>query len=803
MKKNIGNFLFLLILLSIVCHKTGVLAEEVTEPSFEIISVTQGDEELKTNPEGIYVITTADDYLYLNIGASNIDKDKLYIIETSNNGHKQSRSYSGNSLLTEDASMNFEVSYTNNDLVYEIALCEFNNEYNCADEAIIDTKTIKVMLDEELNMANRYLNIIEIKQGDKVIEPVGTSVYYYMLNNFQDVHIKLQGENLVDDMIYYVEDFSSYQRNKYTGLELEAGLEFVVPINGGRNFSISWGLGELFYSLPITFKHSDGNNYETYIQYEDDETISTFDFKLNYTNYPDVMIKNEDEYTSYYNYKVIGSMYHNKDNSLSINITGNNYEDDLEYDFTLLVGREDREPIYQKDLKITGRQLKTGYQLELSDLLLELSKTNEDLKLYEIILKDEYSTVIKRYKYTSVLDDNLVINANIYYGDGKMNLAAFKGTGDDFGGGGFYETFNTAFNNSSMYLRYLSENLDNLKEYDYVLEYGTYNYDTWEFTYDEVVKSGKVSGLILNNRGLFFKVDNKNNYQEVAYRLTIKYNGEILCYGNPVIELVNYPTFANAHLVANGKSLYIKTETNTYIATRNSEIDINIAGAGFIDDREYQIGYGETINYDSDDYIQNDNIYTFTGYQLNNGLATIKFDKEISDDVRNVSIYVHGQFNGVAQGGMTIEFVDSKDFFKEIANYVIDNTMDIIKGIKKQTDVIAFNDNIEISDNGNIMVYDKDEKIVDTDYVGTGMIARIVDEYEMSLFDMDVVVKGDVNGDGDLSLTDLVKVKKHLTETEMLDGVYEIAGNVTDTGEIGLTDLVKMKRDVAEIEELK
>ena len=39
------------------------------------------------------------------------------------------------------------------------------------------------------------------------------------------------------------------------------------------------------------------------------------------------------------------------------------------------------------------------------------------------------------------------------------------------------------------------------------------------------------------------------------------------------------------------------------------------------------------------------------------------------------------------------------------------------------------------------------------------MLARVMNEYEQSILDMDIVVKGDVSGDGNISVTDLVKVK--------------------------------------------
>ena len=82
------------------------------------------------------------------------------------------------------------------------------------------------------------------------------------------------------------------------------------------------------------------------------------------------------------------------------------------------------------------------------------------------------------------------------------------------------------------------------------------------------------------------------------------------------------------------------------------------------------------------------------------------------------------------------------------------------------------------------------------------MIARIVDEYDRSLLDMGVVVKGDTTGDGNISITDLIKVRQHLANINKLDGVYEMAGDTTDKGNISITDLIKIRQDLAKIQEL-
>ena len=200
---------------------------------------------------------------------------------------------------------------------------------------------------------------------------------------------------------------------------------------------------------------------------------------------------------------------------------------------------------------------------------------------------------------------------------------------------------------------------------------------------------------------------------------------------------------------------------------------------------------------------------TFGGKELNDGTASILFEKDISKDVDLLSVWLYCDIKesaeeGVAtQGGFYVTFVDSKDLFQDTEIYVVDNLKDLIKNIKKNTSVDDFVSSLNIVNNGKVKIYDATGTKEVEGNVGTGMLARVMNEYEQSILDMDIVVKGDVSGDGNISVTDLVKVKRHLAKVQELDGVYEIAGNVTETGSVGITDLVKISRDVAKIEEVE
>lgn len=197
------------------------------------------------------------------------------------------------------------------------------------------------------------------------------------------------------------------------------------------------------------------------------------------------------------------------------------------------------------------------------------------------------------------------------------------------------------------------------------------------------------------------------------------------------------------------------------------------------------------------------------GEDLNNGTVKIHFKDKIDKKASSYNFYVMRDLknafleNVAIQGGFDVIFVDSKDLFPNLTKYYVDNISDLIKNISKNTSVEDFTKNIDVKDNGKVKIYDTTGTTEITGNVGTGMIARVINEYDENILDLDVVVKGDVSGDGNISITDLVKVKRHLSEDEELTGVYEVAGNITDTGEIGITDLVKISRDVAKIQEVQ
>lgn len=95
----------------------------------------------------------------------------------------------------------------------------------------------------------------------------------------------------------------------------------------------------------------------------------------------------------------------------------------------------------------------------------------------------------------------------------------------------------------------------------------------------------------------------------------------------------------------------------------------------------------------------------------------------------------------------------------------------------------------------------KDGKAVENSaLIGTGMLAQIMDGNEV-VKSYTIIVTGDTNGDGKISITDMIAVKSHILKKELLTGANEKAGDVAGKstggdGKVTITDFIKIKAHI-------
>lgn len=98
----------------------------------------------------------------------------------------------------------------------------------------------------------------------------------------------------------------------------------------------------------------------------------------------------------------------------------------------------------------------------------------------------------------------------------------------------------------------------------------------------------------------------------------------------------------------------------------------------------------------------------------------------------------------------------------------------------------------KIETNGEISVFDKLGSLIgDNSLVTTGCLVNI--KFPSSTNSYSIIVSGDVNGDGTLSVLDIVKINNHLIDSDkILTGLYYTAADYNTDSELSVLDIVKI-----------
>jgi len=122
--------------------------------------------------------------------------------------------------------------------------------------------------------------------------------------------------------------------------------------------------------------------------------------------------------------------------------------------------------------------------------------------------------------------------------------------------------------------------------------------------------------------------------------------------------------------------------------------------------------------------------------------------------------------------------------------YLINNTDKYISGIWLNSDVSAFKTGFA---NGTVRVYDGGTEVT-SGRMKTGMKIEAYDVDGNLLTVYSAAVTGDVNGDGSVSISDLVQVNRHLLGLQTITGAGLKASDVNNSATVTISDLVKLNR---------
>ena len=125
-----------------------------------------------------------------------------------------------------------------------------------------------------------------------------------------------------------------------------------------------------------------------------------------------------------------------------------------------------------------------------------------------------------------------------------------------------------------------------------------------------------------------------------------------------------------------------------------------------------------------------------------------------------------------------------------------------ISGITPLTSVADFKKNITIK-NGSFKIVDSSAKEITSGNIGTGHLLKVYNDTGIETGSHEIVIYGDNNGDGDVTILDLLRIQKHLLEKQVLTGPLLEACDATRDNSVDIFDLLREKKYLLGTGEIK
>lgn len=129
------------------------------------------------------------------------------------------------------------------------------------------------------------------------------------------------------------------------------------------------------------------------------------------------------------------------------------------------------------------------------------------------------------------------------------------------------------------------------------------------------------------------------------------------------------------------------------------------------------------------------------------------------------------------------------------------NIGDYITGVSPQTSVASFMQGLTVK-NGSLELTASSDKVKSSGYVFTGDKLRLKADSAVKKT-YPVIIKGDVSGDGKITILDLAKVQKHILSVTSLKGVYQKAADTNSDSHINIIDLARVQKHILGVSDIK
>jgi hypothetical protein len=130
----------------------------------------------------------------------------------------------------------------------------------------------------------------------------------------------------------------------------------------------------------------------------------------------------------------------------------------------------------------------------------------------------------------------------------------------------------------------------------------------------------------------------------------------------------------------------------------------------------------------------------------------------------------------------------------------VDKAGGLLTGVADGTSVSVLKAQL-INDGATIKVYNSGGQEYTGNAVGTGMTVRLVVNGSI-LDELRILVRGDVNGDGQISVADYALSRLDILKLKGLTGIYATAGDVNRDGKRNVTDYTSIRLDILNLQKI-
>lgn len=130
-----------------------------------------------------------------------------------------------------------------------------------------------------------------------------------------------------------------------------------------------------------------------------------------------------------------------------------------------------------------------------------------------------------------------------------------------------------------------------------------------------------------------------------------------------------------------------------------------------------------------------------------------------------------------------------------VNNIGVKNNENYISGIKTETNVSTLDANIKkVNPLASVIIKDSNGVLKTNDKFKTGDTVTIVSGQDAKTFT--VIIYGDTNGDGAITIADLLRVQKTILGSISLSEYYKIAADVNKDGVVNIVDLLRVQKNL-------